>query len=110
MSESVWSFGYGSNMNPRHLEDQKGVKVLDHTPAILKGYRLTFEHKGMPLVEPSFATVKEGAPSDEVHGVAFLVSKSDYDRLDKIEVTYEGCEKNFEAYDGRVITGLVFMR
>lgn len=39
---SVWTFGFGSNMNVGLLRSKKGHVVLDHAPAIVKSWRLNF--------------------------------------------------------------------
>ena len=51
----VWSFGYGSNMDMEALQNKKGVRVLEHCPAILNNFRLTFSTRGLDYVEPGFA-------------------------------------------------------
>ena len=59
----VWSFGYGSNMDMVALQNKKGVRVLEHGPAVLHNFRLTFSTKGLDFVEPGFAGLgkEEGA-------------------------------------------------
>ena len=105
-SETFWLFGYGSNMDATNLEQKKNVKVLgkvhtylyyskkyfeilwndsrykkfiisDHTPAILKDCRLSFNLRGGHHVEPAMANIIE-SPGSEVHGVAFCVNKERY--------------------------------
>ena len=51
----VWSFGYGSNMDMEALQNKKGVRVLEHCPAILNNFRLTISTRGLDYVEPGFA-------------------------------------------------------
>ena len=60
---SVWSFGYGSNMDMVALQNKKGVRVVEHCPAILHNFRLTFSTSGLNFVEPGFAGLsrEEGA-------------------------------------------------
>jgi len=107
--KAVWSFGFGSNMDVEHLYVKKAVTVLDHTPAILKGWRMAFTCQGLHLVEPRFANTEKGGPSDEVHGVAIQLSKGDADKLISYEHEYETAWTTFEGYDGRVLQGFIFV-
>ena len=81
MTEGTWAFGYGSNMNLEHLSKKKGVTVLEHIPAILKGFKLGF-FGGWALVEPGFGGLYQDGQS-ELHGLAYRVSKADMDRIDR---------------------------
>ena len=56
--------------------------ISEHTAAILKNYRMSFNIHAVPFVEPAFAGLeaKEGC---EVHGVAFLIKKSEMEALAK---------------------------
>ena len=51
--------------------------ISDHTPAILKNYRLSFNLRGGHHVEPAMANIIE-SPGSELHGVAFCVNKERY--------------------------------
>ena len=109
---SVWSFGYGSNMDMDMLERSKGIKVLDHTPAVLEGYRLAFNMPGIPLVEPGFAGLEE-EEGEDVHGIAFRLGGEAADMLDRREGVgfhYRKSSVNLKAYDGRLLTGRVSSR
>lgn len=77
----VWSFGFGSNMDVEALRTKKGLNVVAHTAAVLKGWRVAFTTKG-PLVEPAFANAARGKGSDEIHGVAFSIPEDDVEKLD----------------------------
>ena len=57
---TTWSLGYGSNMDVKSLATKKHVKILDHTPAILTGWKMTFSLRGPPLAEPAYANVVPG--------------------------------------------------
>ena len=37
------------------LQNKKGVRVLEHCPAVLQNFRLTFSTRGLDYVEPGFA-------------------------------------------------------
>ena len=79
--ETFWGFGYGSNMNVKHIKEKKGVHILEHVPAILKNYKLVFL-RGMDLVEPGFGGViqKDG---EEIHGLAYRVDKANMEQMDR---------------------------
>ena len=54
--EVVWLFGIGANMNIPHLERQKGVKVLDHSPGKVVDWEMTFSAPIIDYVEPAMAS------------------------------------------------------
>jgi len=60
--------------------------------AELSGYKLVFDHPGIPLLEPSFANVQQ-SHGNKVHGVLYHLTKSDMDLLKKLE---GGAYKNLE--------------
>jgi len=87
---NVWKFGYGSNMGETFLREKKGLEPLDSRRCVLKGWSLSFpEGKGIDMVEPSFASLKQDAPGQdppsEVHGVSVLFSPEDAKKLDDQE-------------------------
>ena len=109
--EGVWSFGYGSNMDMVALRERKRVEVLEHLPAILGGFRLTFSLQGANYVEPAFGglTREEGA---EVHGIAFKMTNESVAQLDRNEggtSAYRHETVTLTAYDGRQLEGYVYM-
>ena len=107
--EVVWSFGYGSNMDVVSLQAKKHVKIVDHVCAVLRGWRLAFNLPGMPKVEPSYANVVRGEDSDEVHGVAFCMTKESNEELDRTESGYDKKEVTLQGYDERVITAFLYV-
>ena len=84
-----WSFGFGSNMNVEFVEHKKGHKVLDSVACVAQGWRMTFNLRGMPLVEPAFANATPGDRQDTVHGVAILLGPEDVQKLCNQERGYE---------------------
>ena len=54
--------------------------LLEHTPAILKGFKMEFNLSGMHHVEPAFSGLVE-SPGFQVHGVAFKMSKESAENL-----------------------------
>ena len=104
----IWTFGFGSNMNITLLRSKKGLNVLDSTPGVLKEWRLSFQSRALPFVEPSFADARPGALDDELHGVAVLLPGADYSRLAAQESAYDEAHVKIAAYDGRIISARVF--
>ena len=89
---NVWKFGYGSNMGETFLREKKGLNPLKSVRCVLKGWTLSFpEGKGIDMVEPSFASLKQDAPDQldappgEVHGVSVLFCPEDAKKLDDQE-------------------------
>ena len=107
--EGVWSFGYGSNMDMEALQSWKKVKVFEHCPAILRGFKVVFSLPGLPFVEPGFGGLCR-QEDEEVHGVAFKTDQESVAKLDAIEAeTYTKETVKLTAYDGREFEGFVYM-
>lgn len=108
-SETVWSFGYGSNMDVVALEVKKKVKVLEHTPAILKEFKMEFNLSGIHHVEPAFSALTE-SPGSQVHGVAFKMSQESFENLTRAEESgYNKKMVTLHSYTGRELEGCIFM-
>ncbi|KAI9149777.1 hypothetical protein H9P43_009956 [Blastocladiella emersonii ATCC 22665] len=81
----LWYLGYGSNMNPKVLTGRRKVHPVESAPVRVPGYKLTFDCRGFPYLEPSFASIdvrdasKDTVP--ELHGVAFLITKDEYQQI-----------------------------
>jgi hypothetical protein len=103
-SESVWTFGFGSNMNVSLLQSKKGLTVFESSPAVVKEWRLSFALPGFSLVEPSWADAQPGTKDDEIHGVAVRIPLADYARLSKQEASYREALVTATTYDGSVLT------
>ena len=72
-------FAYGSNVCKSTMENLRGIQPLASCPAILPGHELRFNIPGIPLLEPSWASVE---PCDEVekvvHGVLYKLTEEDF--------------------------------
>ena len=88
-TDNIWYFAYGSNMRASVMEN-RGVKILAKERAVILSHVLRFDIFGVPYSEPAMASIApiESLPSNQtkilpppVHGVAYLVSHSDYVRL-----------------------------
>ena len=82
---------------------------LEHTPAILKDFKMTFSLRGVHHAEPYYSgmTAQEGA---EVHGVAFCMNMESAANLDRNESGgYNKQNVTLKAYDGRDLHGFIYM-
>jgi sulfite reductase alpha subunit-like flavoprotein len=97
-------FGYGSNMREASLR-AKGVVPLSSEPAILRGWRLTFNIPDFFRIEGGTGNI-ERAPEDEVHGVLYACRDEDVRALDELEalgVTYDRMQLEVETYSNRAV-------
>ena len=107
----VWSFGYGSNMDMAALQGKKGVRVLRHCAAVLRGYTLAFGMQGFSHVEPGFACLRK-AEGEEVHGVAFCMAAESVAVLDKAEgngTAYVKETVELAAYIGEQLEAFIYV-
>lgn len=80
---AVWYFAFGANMSSRVLARRR-VTPISSEPARLSGYRLAFQERGIPFVEPAFASI-EPADGDAVHGVLMRLERAAFARIDSSE-------------------------
>ncbi|CAE8588893.1 unnamed protein product [Polarella glacialis] len=106
-----WYFGFGANINPWKLREQRQILPLEEFVGKLPGWKLVFNHKGgFGNIEPLSALISHGASSpDAVHGVLLLLKAKDFDKLAKMEHEYGTREVLVETYDGRSIAALAFI-
>lgn len=72
-------FAYGSNMCLETMTSLRNISPIAWTPAVLPGYCLTFDIPGIPLVEPSWASVEENSlEGSSVHGVLYQLTGNDF--------------------------------
>ncbi|GMH96415.1 hypothetical protein TrVE_jg10123 [Triparma verrucosa] len=111
---TVWSFGFGSNMNVDIVKNKKGVAVIEHIAGCVKNWTLSFTAGGLDLVEPSMgnATPMDGG---ELHGVALRLTPEDMTKMDKQEGYnptgdrgYAKVEVTVSAYNGRTFKAWVY--
>ena len=82
--DGIWNFAYGGNMNPSVLSERRRISPLESVAGRLKDYRLAFNTRGFPWIEPVFANV-EYAPGEYVHGVLHRLTEEQFARLDRYE-------------------------
>lgn len=85
-SGDVWYFAYGANMCTRVLSGRRGVRPLSSEAARLDAHRLAFDLRGVPHLEPGFASVRrcDRGEVDAVEGVLHRLSARD---LHVVEIT-----------------------
>ena len=95
-------FAYGSNMNKSVLSDKRKIAIRSILgPAILKNYRLAFNVIGIPLIEPSFASVAK-AQGSEVHGLLVSLDLIEFLKLsysEGVPVAYQPIYVQVLRYD-----------
>ncbi len=108
--KEIWNFAYGGNMNPGVLYEKRRIQPLESIAAHLRGFRLAFNLRGLPLFEPAFANVVPSA-GDCVHGVLHRLTWPQLRRLDRYEGkgwAYRSLTLEVEAYDQRKISARVY--
>lgn len=103
-------FGYGSNLSVIALR-AKGVFPLRSEPAVLEGWRLTFNVPDFFPIEGGTGNI-ETAPDETVHGVLHACRDGDLASLDRLEalgVTYERVVLGVTTYAGRRKSAYVYV-
>jgi len=79
-------FAYGSNVCTSTMTNLRGIKPLGSSAAILPEHELRFNIPGIPLVEPSWASVEPIADKSKVvHGVLYKLTEADFTAVCKSE-------------------------
>jgi cation transport regulator ChaC len=106
----VWNFAFGSNLHPAKRQARARLRPLEAVPGRARDYRLAFNIRGIPWIEPSMASI-EPAPGEEVHGLLLRLTHEQWEHLDHSEGAgraYMHEELEVEAYDGRRIRAFAF--
>lgn len=80
----AYYFAYGSNMLPSVMSALRKIEPINATAAVLQDYRLCFDVPGLPLVEPSAASVRP-AKGRLVHGVLYTLTDEDFEQVSRTE-------------------------
>ena len=75
-----WYFAFGANMHSETFIKSRRMSPLSKEVARLPGFELVFDQKGVPLVEPAFASIRK-SEGNEVWGVLYELSQKDFARL-----------------------------
>jgi hypothetical protein len=84
--ETVWNVAYGSNLSAKKLssrapDGRKPIVPLSQVPVTVPGYKLEFRLGAIPPVEPVMANARRSSDGPQLHGVAYELTKEDYDTL-----------------------------
>jgi hypothetical protein len=79
----VWYFAYGSNMSPAIFIELRGMAPLEIRSASIEGYRLCFDIPVGPGERGVANLIAD--PSACTHGIAYLLTHDDCERLDRTE-------------------------
>lgn len=105
--DTVRYFAFGANMATATMR-RRGVPYQGTEPAVLRDHRLVFDLRGLPLVEPGFASVS-AAPGEEVHGVLYTLTPGDLQRLHRTESpSYAHVELDVYTADGQAHRAWVY--
>jgi hypothetical protein len=66
---TVWNFAFGSNMNPKALVQRRKITPSQSVPGAVKDWKVTFQFKGFPFMEPAFGNIEQ-SPGSVAYGVA----------------------------------------
>ena len=55
---SVWNFAFGANLSRRILTGRRTIEPIESWPAVVHGWELSFDYKGLPFLEPGFGTLR----------------------------------------------------
>lgn len=82
--DSLWYFAFGSNMSSKLFRGQRNMHPTSEESAVLHGYKLVFDHPGLPIFEPAFANVQMDQQST-VCGVLYHMTRIEMEKLCKLE-------------------------
>lgn len=88
MSEPLWYFAYGSNLDRDTFVGRRGMRPLEAVPASLDGFELVFDLPVGPG-ERGVANLLD-APGSVVHGVVWAISARQASHLDETEGVHRG--------------------
>ena len=100
-------FAFGANLHPATLR-RRGVSVERAETARLPRHRLAFDVPGVPLFEPSFASVHPA--DDEVWGALYELTPRAMARLCAFEgLSYRVVDVTLEVGDARAVEAKTFV-
>ena len=77
-------FAFGSNLLRSKMDGRGQTEVLECEPAVAKDYRLAFNMRMFPPLEPSMASI-ESSLGDECEGALYTLTRDGYEALWKSE-------------------------
>lgn len=109
LSDPIWYFAYGSNMNERLFRDRRHMAAVETRIGKLDGYRLIFTVAGgmRPGISAPANIVE--APNHRVYGVLYLLPLHQFARLDNSEgVQYDYLWTRVEDNTGRRLPAVTY--
>ena len=86
--DALWYLGYGANMNPKSLSEQRKVYPFQSIPCTVPNYELCFTVPGMTFMEPAFGSIRrktDGSDAFLLHGMSHKVTKEDFAQIRRTE-------------------------
>ena len=99
MTERVWYFAYGSNMQPATFAGRRGIAPSRALAARAPGWRLVLDKTPLIPIGESFATLLP-APAAEVFGVLYELGHDDLAHVDLTEGVLIG---NYERVEIAIV-------
>jgi AIG2 family protein len=99
MSDTVWYFAYGSNMQPATFAGRRGIAAARIVAARAPGWRLTLDKTPLVPVGESFANLLADAAA-ETFGVLYEITADDLAHVDLTEGVLIG---NYERIEIDVV-------
>ena len=86
-SKTFQYFAIGSNVQPTTMTSLRNLHPLNASAAVLPGYRLAFNVRGTPFLEPSAAAAVKCSNNDDdsIHGVVYEMSAQEFRQLSRSE-------------------------
>lgn len=83
---AVQYFAVGSNVKPSTMTSLRNLHPLSASAAILPGYRLAFNIRGNPFLEPSAAAAVPSSRDDDcIHGALYELTEKEFRQLERSE-------------------------
>ena len=86
--DALWYLGYGANMNPKSLSEQRKVFPSQSTPCTVPTYKSCFTAPDVPCMGPAFGNIRRKTDGSDIfllHGVLHKVTKEDFAQIRRTE-------------------------
>ena len=103
-------FAYGSNMHKSVFQGRRMIKPAESLPAMLPGWRLTFNQPGLPYSEPAFAAVEPVIASGGANGAHGGSAASSEQQQQVASSSRPICARRFAYYLMRMVPTRIFRR
>ena len=96
MSERVWYFAYGSNMQPATFAGRRGITPTRTLAARVRDWRLVLDKTPLIPIGEAFANVRHD-PGAETYGVVYEITPDDLAHVDLTEGVLIGNYERIEV-------------